>query len=89
MNNYPKTVSITRMPNGTALEIVKVEVIRPGEITYIVRDKETSNILKPCNSFHRALGEVYGRVKAMEMKKLKAKEQEPKLCSNCQCMKGI
>lgn len=91
---YPKVISVTRMPDGKALEIVKVpqtSALVKGMFKYTVRDKETLNVLACCEDFHRALGEVYGRVKAMEMKELKerAKTNESKLCSNCQCMLEI
>lgn len=88
---YPQVVSVTVMPNGERIEIVKVPYTATGTVyNYVLRNKATNNLLdKKHDTLHGALGAVYGRVKAQEMKILKEQVKSCSLCSNCQQMMEI
>jgi len=83
MNNYPKVRAAIRMPDGTTLEVVET----PDQL-FTLRNKNTLERVGmwPINSFTRAIGEIYGRVKAMEEKIEKAKKENKQYCANCQCL---
>lgn len=83
MNNYPKVRAAVRMPDGTTLEVVET----PDQL-FTLRNKNTLERVGmwPINSFTRAIGEIYGRVKAMEEKIEKAKKENKQYCANCQCL---
>lgn len=84
MNNYPKVRAAVRMPDGTTLEVV--EFIGSKGVTYAIRNKATLQIAESVLTFTRAVGEIYGRVKAMEEKIEKAKKENKQYCANCQCL---
>ena len=80
MNNYPKVRAAVRMPDGTTLEVMETPTL------FSVRDKATLMLLHTGTSFTRSIGEIYGRVKAMEEKIEKAKKEHKQYCANCQCL---